>query len=88
MNLRPSGYEPDELPDCSTPRRAKHGSTEPELIGESASRERTRRAAQPTDTSQPGRVLGELPVGDPQAEALELGGFDQVECIHELLPYR
>ena len=25
MNLRPSGYEPDELPDCSTPhRRAEH----------------------------------------------------------------
>ena len=23
MNLRPSGYEPDELPDCSTPRRVK-----------------------------------------------------------------
>ena len=21
MNLRPSGYEPDELPGCSTPRR-------------------------------------------------------------------
>ena len=21
LNLRPSGYEPDELPDCSTPRR-------------------------------------------------------------------
>ncbi len=21
MNLRPPGYEPDELPDCSTPRR-------------------------------------------------------------------
>ena len=21
MNLRPSGYEPDELPDCSTPRQ-------------------------------------------------------------------
>ena len=20
LNLRPSGYEPDELPDCSTPR--------------------------------------------------------------------
>ena len=20
MNLRPPGYEPDELPDCSTPR--------------------------------------------------------------------
>ena len=23
MNLRPSGYEPDELPDCSTPRRSR-----------------------------------------------------------------
>ena len=23
LNLRPSGYEPDELPDCSTPRRLK-----------------------------------------------------------------
>ena len=23
MNLRPSGYEPDELPDCSTPRRIR-----------------------------------------------------------------
>ena len=23
MNLRPPGYEPDELPDCSTPRQYK-----------------------------------------------------------------
>ncbi len=23
LNLRPSGYEPDELPDCSTPRPSK-----------------------------------------------------------------
>src|ERR1044072_4884470 len=23
-NPRPSGYEPDELPDCSTPRRGRH----------------------------------------------------------------
>ena len=23
LNLRPSGYEPDELPDCSTPRQKK-----------------------------------------------------------------
>ena len=23
MNQRPSGYEPDELPDCSTPRHYK-----------------------------------------------------------------
>ena len=25
MNLRPSGYEPDELPDCSTPRQVVSG---------------------------------------------------------------
>ena len=24
LNPRPSGYEPDELPDCSTPRRTRH----------------------------------------------------------------
>ena len=23
LNLRPPGYEPDELPDCSTPRQSK-----------------------------------------------------------------
>src|SRR5687768_6248757 len=26
LNLRPSGYEPDELPDCSTPRRGAEDS--------------------------------------------------------------
>ncbi len=25
MNRRPPGYEPDELPDCSTPRQSKVG---------------------------------------------------------------
>ena len=24
MNLRPSGYEPDELPDCSTPHQERN----------------------------------------------------------------
>ena len=28
MNLRPSGYEPDELPDCSTPRQVFFSSLE------------------------------------------------------------
>ena len=27
LNLRPSGYEPDELPDCSTPRQERDYST-------------------------------------------------------------
>jgi hypothetical protein len=25
LNLRPSGYEPDELPGCSTPRQKEQG---------------------------------------------------------------
>ena len=29
MNLRPPGYEPDELPDCSIPRRVGEGGFEP-----------------------------------------------------------
>ncbi len=29
MNLRPSGYEPDELPDCSTPRQRKRTIAKP-----------------------------------------------------------
>jgi hypothetical protein len=27
LNLRPPGYEPGELPDCSTPRRCPHSSS-------------------------------------------------------------
>jgi hypothetical protein len=32
LNLRPSGYEPDELPDCSTP-RLRRGRTLQKLRG-------------------------------------------------------
>ena len=32
MNLRPPGYEPGELPDCSTPRRERHDSTAVSLV--------------------------------------------------------
>jgi hypothetical protein len=32
LNLRPSGYEPDELPDCSTPRRGLHDSSGPAAL--------------------------------------------------------
>ena len=31
LNLRPSGYEPDELPDCSTPRPNLMNYKEPQL---------------------------------------------------------
>ena len=33
MNLRPSGYEPDELPDCSTPRRTQDDSNQVKDVG-------------------------------------------------------
>ena len=36
MNLRPSGYEPDELPDCSTPQ------LEPRIIGNASLRSKLR----------------------------------------------
>ena len=32
LNLRPSGYEPDELPDCSTPRRRRDSNTGPVFV--------------------------------------------------------
>ncbi len=32
LNLRPSGYEPDELPDCSTPRYFRTLSVSAEII--------------------------------------------------------
>ena len=34
LNLRPSGYEPDELPDCSTPRHDDSPSDTIVLAGE------------------------------------------------------
>ena len=32
MNLRPSGYEPDELPDCSTPQQERDYGDSGELM--------------------------------------------------------
>ena len=51
MNLRPSGYEPDELPGCSTPRHhrcaklggAKHESTRLKREYAETSQRKTRR---------------------------------------------
>ena len=40
LNLRPSGYEPDELPDCSTPRQR------PRTLAQSITRLNTRVRAQ------------------------------------------
>src|SRR5512134_760407 len=54
LNLRPSGYEPDELPDCSTPRKVGDQRTEREGVWPrlwEASRER----------ADDGRVRGQGP---------------------------
>ena len=32
LNLRPPGYEPDELPNCSTPRYFRGGQRRPPLV--------------------------------------------------------
>ena len=45
LNLRPSGYEPDELPDCSTPRREP---TTYHLTGWCESPRASRHAGQPS----------------------------------------
>ena len=52
MNLRPSGYEPDELPDCSTPRR---GVTTYHLVAWSKISARWRR--QPEWAEEEGEVV-------------------------------
>ncbi len=39
LNLRPSGYEPDELPDCSTPRQEGGEDTRSRLAAQSMKRE-------------------------------------------------
>ena len=44
LNLRPSGYEPDELPGCSTPRRAAPRARKSE-VGNRKSESRSRRGA-------------------------------------------
>jgi hypothetical protein len=55
LNLRPSGYEPDELPDCSTPRGSEDRDqrTDPDgglsPIDREAGRDRGRRTAGATD---------------------------------------
>src|SRR5690242_16670109 len=36
LNPRPSGYEPDELPDCSTPRRVSQDTRGPLTCGRAA----------------------------------------------------
>jgi hypothetical protein len=36
LNLRPSGYEPDELPGCSTPRKVGWQRTEERCPGEAS----------------------------------------------------
>ena len=43
MNLRPSGYEPDELPGCSTPHQLSARRTEPGTFAMGGSRRQAKR---------------------------------------------
>ena len=42
LNLRPSGYEPDELPGCSTPRKAPYWGALAWLLGLALKRRKPR----------------------------------------------
>jgi hypothetical protein len=41
LNPRPSGYEPDELPNCSTPRREGHSTADPRRVQRAGASSRT-----------------------------------------------
>ncbi len=55
LNLRPSGYEPDELPDCSTPRCLVHVSRE--RWGRSTARDFEPFTQRPMGAAQPDIVM-------------------------------
>ena len=58
LNLRPSGYEPDELPDCSTPRRTDDDTDRRHGRQPGFSRDRpTEEADSPAWRSEPSRHL-------------------------------
>ncbi len=70
LNLRPSGYEPDELPDCSTPRRRRAVYTPGAVVGHGGRRTITRparhRPCRPTasgpSAEEAARTPGPLPL--------------------------
>ena len=55
MNLRPSGYEPDELPDCSTPHQEGRAfykrAPRPATRLEKLSKQRVRRGSDATESN-------------------------------------
>src|SRR6476661_3672771 len=82
-NLRPSGYEPDELPDCSTPRRVRQFTTAPDWYS----------CADAVGTGD--RVAGRRGGGDGvggrarlPADAGREGGADTGGAAHDPLPAR
>ena len=66
-NLRPSGYEPDELPGCSTPRRTRQSSNG--VVNPKLRWRRWPRAGAAPETSRP-PAAG--PAGAQHAEAVDL----------------
>ena len=56
MNLRPSGYEPDELPACSTPRRYGWFSVMHHIFNGAGDRDRTGTRVYPRRILSPVRL--------------------------------
>ena len=65
MNLRPSGYEPDELPGCSTPR---HCLDDPAYKKASLLKKKTLPKPDRVGTKQTNKVLTTL-LTDPEDQA-------------------
>ena len=87
-NPRPSGYEPDELPDCSTPHQRRPGSAQGKLVGPARIELATPRLSTECSTAElraiagtrrraPGRWMRELDSNQrpPAYEAGELTGL-------------
>ena len=84
LNLRPSGYEPDELPNCSTPRRDRQHSRP---VSRSASRYRTAPTqAAAINCRRPTSAVerdGVLPVGEQRPQRRQQ---DERLVQHHVMP--
>ena len=74
MNLRPSGYEPDELPDCSIPRQLFVDLKKAYQLVEVGTQSLTPRAIALIELAANGkRVLGSDLMRSPQSSAVNAG---------------
>src|SRR6185295_13800504 len=84
LNLRPSGYEPDELPNCSTPRRSRtctvansHFDHNPQKRGLSMG----------LFSKKPKSIIVQQPANKPAPDADTLARLEELTPLAEGLPH-